>query len=352
MERQVLNAEHFARSCKRGADTLRLVRENGAARSRLLFGYLPCLGRVFETSVVARLPKGVLCIPNQTCMMVGVIVAPAQLADFRFATGRVNGEPHDVGHRNFGTLITPIEILGELIQLLRVGTNLPSRRATDQLHLIAGHSRLIDDRWVDIGASTAVFGGAKNAADPRQIIAGSWAGRTMSAPRAYVINEHGRIQGCCTDFSNVMPLEILERGLFSATPGGECTERVDVPTDQHCERGAAGGRCANGCNRVIERVLAILCPALGIRARIKGLDLAITLCSVQAAPDDCLIAGAFGTDSLAYGCHCVPPNNRSFRAQRQVVKSAPASRVSVHRSQEPAEEFIMRYAPQRQLEGY
>lgn len=210
MERQVPDAKHFARSCECGADTLRFVRENEVARSRLPVGDLPCLRRVLETSVVACLPERVLRIPNQACMMVGVIVAPAQLADFRFAAGRVNGEPHDVGHRNFGTLITPIEILGELIQLLRGGTNLPSRRVTDQLHLIAGHSCLIDDGWVDIGASTAVFGGAKNAADPRQIIAGSWAGRTVSAPRAYVLNEHGWIQSCCAELSNVMPLEILE----------------------------------------------------------------------------------------------------------------------------------------------
>jgi hypothetical protein len=129
MERQVPDTEYFARSCKCGADTLRLVRENEVARSRLPFGDLPCLGRIFETSVVACLPERVFRIPNQTRMMVGVIVAPTQMADFCFTAGRVNGEPHDVGHRNFRTLITPIEVLSELIELLRGGTNLLSSRA-------------------------------------------------------------------------------------------------------------------------------------------------------------------------------------------------------------------------------
>jgi hypothetical protein len=51
-------------------------------------------------------------------------------------------------------------------------------------------------------------------------------------------------------------LEIFERGLFGAAPGCEGTERVDVPTDQRCERGAAGGRRVNGGRWIIEGVLS------------------------------------------------------------------------------------------------
>jgi hypothetical protein len=38
--------------------------------------------------------------PDQAGTMLRVIVLLAQSTDFSFTPGRVNGEPHDIGHRN------------------------------------------------------------------------------------------------------------------------------------------------------------------------------------------------------------------------------------------------------------
>jgi hypothetical protein len=60
---------------------------------------------------------------------------------------------------------------------------------TNQVELVAYHSRLIDDAGIDANALAAVAGGAKHAADPRQIIASRGSSRTLGTPAAYVIDE-------------------------------------------------------------------------------------------------------------------------------------------------------------------
>jgi hypothetical protein len=104
--------------------------------------------------------------------MVWIIVTPAQPGDLSFPARGMNSKPQDIGHGNLRSLIPPPEILGELIQLLWSGAGVSPLRATDQAELIADHSGLIDDDGVDPRALAAVLGGVKNAADPRQIIAG------------------------------------------------------------------------------------------------------------------------------------------------------------------------------------
>ena len=306
MKSQIDDAEHVARPGESRADTLRLEGKNKIAGSGLPCCDFPGFRGVLEAPVVARLSDRVLRVPNQTGLMVWIIVTPAQPSDLSFPARGMNGKPQDIGHGNLRSLISPPEILGELIQLLWSGASVSPPGAADQMELFADHSGLIDDGGIDPSALAAVLSGAKHAADPCQIIAGRGSGSATGAPVAYVVDEDGRIQRECVDLSDGVSLEIFEGGLFGAAPRSENSERVDVPTDQRCERrAAANGSGVNGGRWIIEGVLSSLCPAFGFGACTKCLRFPIAL-RVPAAPDDCLKAGAIGTDSLADGRHGVP----------------------------------------------
>jgi hypothetical protein len=306
MKCQIDNAEHVARPGESRADTLRLVRKDQLAGSRLPCCDVPGFGCVLETPVVAGLSEGMLRVPDQTGVMVRIIVTPSQPDDLGLPTPGMNSKPQDIRHGNLGSLIPPPEILGELVQLLRGGASMSPPGSTNQVELVAYHSRLIDDAGVDPSALAAVSGGAKHAADPRQIIAGRGSSRTLGTPAAYVIDEDGRTQGTCVDLSDGVSFQIFERGLFGAAPRCEGTERVDVPTDQRCDGGAAGGSCVDGGRWIIEGVLPSFCPVFSFGARAESLRFLIALRQVPATPDDGLKTGASGTDSLAYGCHGLP----------------------------------------------
>jgi hypothetical protein len=233
----------------------------------------------------------------------------------------VNGKPHDIGHRNRGSPIPPLEKLGEEIQLFWSGADLPSVGAPDQAEPSADHSCCIDYRRVDVRALTAVLGRTKNAADPGQIVAGTRSSDAAGTPGTYVVDQRGGIEGEYVDLSDAVSLKILERCLFGAAPRCEVTERVDVPADQRREARASGMMRVDVCSWITDCILAHFRPAFSVVACTESLRFAITLGITSAAPDDCLKTGAFGTDSLAYGWHGTPPNTRSIRADRQVVKS-------------------------------
>jgi hypothetical protein len=146
MKCQIDNAEHVARPGERRADTLWLVGKNILAGSRLPRGNFPGFGRVFETPVVAGLAEGMLRVPNQTGLMVWIVVTPAQPDDLGFPTRGMNSKPQDIRHGNLGSLIPPLEILGELIQLLGGGSGVSPPGATNQVELVAYHRLRINAR--------------------------------------------------------------------------------------------------------------------------------------------------------------------------------------------------------------
>jgi hypothetical protein len=125
------DAEHVARPGESRADTLRLVRENKIAGFGLPRCDFPGFGRVLEAPVVARLSEGMLRVPNQTGLIVWIIVTPAQPDDLSFPTRGMNSEPQDIGHGNLRSLIPPPEKLSEPIQLLRSGAGVSPLGATD-----------------------------------------------------------------------------------------------------------------------------------------------------------------------------------------------------------------------------
>jgi hypothetical protein len=76
MKCQVDNAEHMAHPRESRADTLRLVGKDKLAGSRLPRGNFPGFGCVLEAPVVAGLSDRMLRVPNQTGLMVWIIVTP------------------------------------------------------------------------------------------------------------------------------------------------------------------------------------------------------------------------------------------------------------------------------------
>src|ERR1700738_3578353 len=86
---------------------------------------------------------------------------------------------------------------------------------------------------------TVVLCGAKNTADPGQVITGRRGGDAAGAPCAYMYHQGGCTEVQCVDLSDLMPFEVLERGLFGAAPGSETPKGGDVPADQRREAWAA-----------------------------------------------------------------------------------------------------------------
>jgi hypothetical protein len=76
VEPQILDPEHFAGSRKSRANTLWLIGEDVLALWRLSPSNLPRFGRVFETSVITPLSRWVFRVPDQTGMVLRVIVIP------------------------------------------------------------------------------------------------------------------------------------------------------------------------------------------------------------------------------------------------------------------------------------
>ena len=201
-------------------------------------------------------------------VVVFVVVAPFQSADFRLPSRGGNGEIHDGLHGDLRAPVTPLEVLAQPRELV---CGWPSRAFSglaDQSQLAAGGPCLLHDTGIYRKLPDAL-GSPQHNSNPDQIVDHGRGAGIRRAARLHMPDQVGGREGVRNGFAERMPLQELQMGLLAALPARDRLKGVDVSADQLRKGIRALLDPRQGC-RVFERHFAVLGPASGRRAMRKG----------------------------------------------------------------------------------
>jgi len=99
---QVVDAKLATGSEKRLFDARRLVGKDERAGTGLSQGNVPSLLRILKSAMICELMPRVFQVADESRRGSRVVVDPSQSTNLTLTSGRIDGEPHDVSHRNHG----------------------------------------------------------------------------------------------------------------------------------------------------------------------------------------------------------------------------------------------------------